>query len=221
MRPASSCVCLCALLTTVALSQTVSTGFVSGTISDNNGKPIQAVSVVASPAEANGGMSSTSVTNGAGQFNLSLAAGTYLLCAQLPGSAYLDPCIWSTGAKVIVSSGQTSTPVALTLTKGSLIRVHLNDPSQVMRTTLPLLVGVTDASSHFHPLRLIATDPSGRIFEIAVPSNASYRLEMSGSGIDFSDANAVSLGAVPTSVPVQAAAPEAQTTLTFTVAAKP
>ena len=52
-----------------------------------------------------------------------LPAGTYTLCAQVPGDVYLSSCQWTgTGAGVTLTAGQVSTGNVLALKTGSVVK---------------------------------------------------------------------------------------------------
>ena len=129
--------------------------------------------------------------------------------------------MWSAPTNVTAGAGQIATGTSISVSKGSTLRVRLNDPTQqFLKGTPPLLIGVGDPSSSFHPMRQIASDATGTTFEIAVPVGKSLQLEISAAGIEFTNAAGVALGSAPAGIPIPPASGQDTTTLTFTVAAK-
>ena len=94
------------------------------------GRSVQAVGARAVPAPgevvANGQLTSV----GSGIFSASgLPAGTYVLCADVPGAAYVDPCVWAQGIRVPVSAGATAT-ASVTMQKGVFLKVRIDSYSK-------------------------------------------------------------------------------------------
>jgi hypothetical protein len=95
-----------------------------------------------------------------GSFQITgLPAGSYSLCVQVPGSAYLDSCLWGgSGPVVKVADGQQSANNVLKLQKGATLSVVINDPNnemgQVTKQGMPRLSMKSGTQSLFYPVHL-------------------------------------------------------------------
>src|SRR5438067_1393326 len=105
-----------------------------------------------------------------------LPAGTYTLCAQVPGDVYLSSCQWTgTGAGVTLTAGQVSTGNVLALKTGSVVKVHLQDPGQFLNQQTKaghdprVTMGVWGPQGIFYPARLAAKNQNGADFQLTIP----------------------------------------------------
>jgi hypothetical protein len=108
----------------------VSASSIAGIVTTQDGQPVKGARILMQPQSAGSAMGKNSQPSAAdGGFNVdSLAAGSYTLCVQVPGTQLLDPCRWSaTPPTVMVSDSQTITGLQINLQQGALIKVHVND----------------------------------------------------------------------------------------------
>jgi hypothetical protein len=117
--------------------QTANTGSISGVVTGDDGKTLAAV-VTANgviPLAASGHAKSAS----SGAFTISgLAAGTYQLCVNVTGGGYLDPCVWEPVLPTVqVTAAQAVSGYVLTVKKGALLQVRVNDPGGVLPVVGP------------------------------------------------------------------------------------
>jgi len=159
-----------------------------------------------------------------GSFSIkNLPAGTYRLCAQAPGSDFLDPCRWSSSqTEINLVNGQVSTGTVLSLKKGSVVKVRINDAGGVLdqKASKPphISAGVWTAKSLFCPATLTAHDASGRNFEVVIPQDAPYRFSLSAVNVQIQDEVNALVGPAGFSTTIQPnPGGGAQKTLTFTV----
>jgi hypothetical protein len=189
------------LATYIAFGQ--STGSISGIVKDDTGQPVAGGYAVASPAGPSATpLTYTAMTSAKGEFNLTgMQPGKYSICVQVPGGAHLDPCRWSSAVQVTVGAGQAVSNQAIGVTKGSVLQVRIDDPNKLLATSGPgdLLVGVFLPSALFEPLRLVASDASGRTYQTAIPFDTSVRLSVTSAHLALADAKGAKLTPVTAS----------------------
>lgn len=62
-----------------------------------------------------------------------LYGGQYQLCAQVAGSAWLNPCEWGLQPqKVALSVAQPSVSVTMVMKKGAVVPIRIDDPGQYL-----------------------------------------------------------------------------------------
>ena len=220
MKNALCCLAAFAAVTGIVFAQ--ATGGIQGIISDDGAKPLAGAFVIATPLGPAGGVTSTAVSAANGQFNMAnLGPATYMVCVQVPHSAFLDPCRWSSPLHVAVAAGQISPNNNVQMLKGSLLHVRVNDPGQhVAKGDGDVLLGIGGPSFPFHPLGVAATDAAGRTFDIAIPLNTALRLQISSEHLDLEDDNGAAPGPVPAAIPIQQSSGQGDPTLTFNIKGK-
>jgi hypothetical protein len=140
---------------------------------------------------------------------LDLPAGEYLLCAEVPAAAYLDPCKWSTSLKVTVSAGTLAMP-ALVLKKGVFLRVRVNDPAGLLPTQVGpmsagnLIVGVRFGTGAFHAATIKNIDGRGRDYELVIPAGVPMSLWVFSRHVMLTDSNGSRIDNSGAMIPFQA-----------------
>ena len=93
-------------------------------------------------------LSGSSLTGAAGNVQVPLPVGHYLVCIESGTTAFLDPCRWGTAEPVDIASGQ-ATPAVITLVRGVQLDVSISDPKHLLppdRSSVggppPVIVGV-------------------------------------------------------------------------------
>jgi hypothetical protein len=182
----------------IGLSQTGTTGSLSGTVLDDNGKPVAATvqaSKLGSPAAKAGGQSSAN-----GSFTLSnLPAGKYMVCVQAAG--YLDPCAWSpVPPSVQINAGQTTTGFSMVARRGTTVNVRISDDDHILgalpvfgavagqSSTVPhVLVGVLTRHNTFEPALVTGTDTNGSDHQATIPPGESAVIHITGHAVTMTD----------------------------------
>ncbi|SPF37633.1 exported hypothetical protein [Candidatus Sulfopaludibacter sp. SbA4] len=204
---------------------------ISGVVVGDDGKAVRAlITAVKSSLPASGGRTEADVN---GSFAISgLLDGSYQLCAVDHTGTYLDPCNWAeTPAVVTVSAKQPVAGYKLTVAKGALLQVRVNDVGQVLdkpaaalnQMPATLIVAVMTTRHTIQPLPIVSKDSGGRNHQTAIPLNKAVSLNLFGKGFTLADTSGkpldVTLG---TAVPVQIGPGQAPQPVTFTVGpAKP
>ncbi|HEY7390444.1 MAG TPA: hypothetical protein VH640_18145 [Bryobacteraceae bacterium] len=137
--------------------------------------------------------------------------GTYRLCAQVPKSAWLNPCQWGLQAPIVtLSTANPSATVAVALKTGAVVPIRVDDPGQLLthyEGTVPgahLLIGIGTDARVFMPAAVISQDSGGRNQQVVVPFNSAVKLvvfssqfQLSSSGIPLPRASST----IPIGVP--------------------
>ena len=197
---------LAILITGSAFGQ-AALGTMQGMVRTENGTPIPSavVSYVrltrltgpaaqARPATGEAVVRSSIASNTLGGFDVpNLPSGDYLLCAEVPSEAYLNPCKWSVSPKVHVASGEVQRP-AVVLQKGVFLKVRVNDPQRLLppvkndpSRAANLIIGVVFGNGAFLAAELARADGTGRDYRIAIPAGAPLKLWVFSRHVTLTD----------------------------------
>jgi len=216
------------ILVLPALAQ-AQTGTIRGTVTSQDGKPVGGavvsyarIPVFLTPAQgfpryrlAPGELAVNYwvVADGNGDFAVDgLPAGKYLLCVEVPGLPFLNPCKWSTSVLAVLASGAT-VPVRIPLNLGVYLKVRIDDPQGLLPPTRKspldfphLSVGVVFGSGAYHALTEVSVDSAGRNFQIAVPAAIPLQLYLSSHNVKLADSSGSPIDNQGTRVSFQAIA---------------
>jgi hypothetical protein len=131
-----------------------------------------------------------------GTFSIAgLPAGEYVLCAEVPGEPYLNPCKWSSSVKLTLASGTVQRP-ALVLKKGVFLKTRINDPKSLLppikndpSRAANLIVGVEFGNGAFLAAELQKGDQTGRDYQLAVPTGVPLKLWVFSRHVTLTDSN--------------------------------
>jgi hypothetical protein len=199
-------------------------GSMSGTLKDTTGSPVAKALVAAYlQAKSTDGkfppvFNATTGSDGSFTFT-GLVPGTYLLCAERPDIALLNPCFWAAKkTTATVPSSGPATGISLVAEKGVPINIRVND-SKGLISASPLLddvvIAVKPSTGPGLPVRLASKDGTGKTLTALVPPALpvdvlvySGKLVLADSkGAAFSGPNAK----VTVTAPTAAAAAQAET----------
>jgi hypothetical protein len=97
-------------------------------------------------------------TDSAGRFSVAdLPAGTYRLCADAPGTGFLNSCQWNPEVLVRVTAGQASSAPVIRLQRGVQVRVEVEDLAQLLRidrSTRNATLGLRGVNGAFYPFEV-------------------------------------------------------------------
>ncbi len=124
-----------AALGTLSAQIAANTASIAGAAREQNGKPVPAIVTVSSGAFVQRAFASSD-----GSFRFAkLPRGSYFLCAQAPSigpreDPFLDTCALQSVSshRVTVSPGQTRTGALVTLERGYLLTIRVNDPGKLL-----------------------------------------------------------------------------------------
>lgn len=153
----------------------------------------------------------TLVTGGGGAFQFDqLNAGRYRLCAQVPGSTWLNPCQWGSKSPLFtVTPAQPVANASLVMKRGAAIPIRVEDSGQLVskhegKTPGALLaLGVTNDAHAFQAARFVSRDSSSQNLEVVVPFNSQRRIVVRSAYFQLANSAGVALSsAKATVVPV-------------------
>lgn len=163
--------------------------FVTGVLTGDDGTPIVGASVSLNRTQPNRlgrpqriEWSATSGPGGAFRFD-DVYEGQYRLCAQAPGTPWLDPCEWDLKPIATSLSGsQRSVTVGMVMKMGAVIPIRIDDPGQLLLTHegktpgAHLLLAVSNDALVFHPALITSRDARGRDQQIVIPFDTPVKL---------------------------------------------
>jgi hypothetical protein len=190
-------------------------GTVSGTLTGDDGALISGVVVgltVVPPYPAGRLRQAewTTISGADGSFQFDqLATGNYRVCAQAPGTAWLNPCEWGPQPPALsLTADQPSATVAAVLNKGAAVPIRLSDPSGLLpqyEGKLPaaqLLVGVSNDAFFFRTAPIVSTDATGRNHQIVIPFGVTVNLIVCSSFFQLSNSDGIALAKTSASIPI-------------------
>jgi hypothetical protein len=118
---------------------------------------------------------------------------------QATGDGLLHPCdCAATPCSVSLSAGQTSTGNTVTVTAGSILKIHVLDPGGLLgqKTSLGndphLMIGVSHRGT-FHPAHATAKNPATTDFQLTVPRDNLVTLLVQSKNLALGDGAGVAL----------------------------
>jgi hypothetical protein len=210
-------------------------GVVSGSVVDDAGKPVALARIFinqalpastprpAAPPVITGPHVITTMTDYQGNFVTGhLPAGNYVACAQYANQGLLDPCHWAASAPTFtITAGQTTSGVKITMARGSIVTVHVNDPQQLLSATAnavesDLRFQFVTAKGHRYDAVITAHTKTSRDHTVTLPFGTPVTLQVINPHLIVHDETGTSTSTFGRSlqVPVTAAAAAA---FTYTV----
>lgn len=190
---------LCALIAVFVCSLPAAaqnTATIQGTTVDfATGKPVPGAVIIATKTTtpAARGVATSSLD---GSFQIpSLPAGTYNLCVQHPAGGYLSNCQWgSTASSVAVATAQKLTGNTVRLKAGSVLKIHVDDPGQLMNQKTkegyyPDLVMGIWSGGIFYPARVAAKAAATADYQVTVPFDTAMKFSIQSRKLALGDAS--------------------------------
>ena len=135
------------------------------------------------------------VTDDSGSYQLTgVVAGSYVLCAQLPGSEWLDPCEWDAVRKVVtVTSSQVVRGAVIRLSRGAIVKVRVDDAGDTLTRTqkdrgFVLLAGYQVENGPFISKSANQRDKRFVEYKFAVPLDREVKVGLRARGLVLQDA---------------------------------
>jgi hypothetical protein len=210
-------------------------GTISGVLAGDDGAPITGGSLMARRVSSSVGRvwrtDWYSISGDGGAFRFEgLPDGQYILCAQAPFSAWLNPCEWGLRPPMVtISRAQRSASLTFVLKKGAVVPIRVDDPGQLLRqhegktAGALLLLGVGSDSFVFHPALVASQESAGRNYRVVIPFDAPTKIVVSSPFYQLSDSGGLPLprtGSIGIPVMVPAGQTPATLKLTITGGAK-
>jgi hypothetical protein len=155
---------------------------VSGAVVRINARPLRNVLVPFGTSQKTGADGKASVGN--------VPSGPYEVCAQLPGSQFLDSCSWENRPfGTFLQAGATAN-VAIVLKLGTRITIQVNDSGDLLsQEAFPghkLRMEMSVKGSH--PIPMVVGKTAGpRIFSIVAPADSDLRLQVRSGTFQVAD----------------------------------
>jgi hypothetical protein len=170
---------------------------VQGSVVDSSGVPATGVSVMFSrvaslqvvpqanavSAQADPSYSGQASPNQSGAFSAqNLPAGDYYVCVSAAPGSYVDGCKWNGVQRVSLLDNATLANLQLVVSKGAQVRVHLQDPLNLVPSPgTPIsgpkvIVGVQTSRGNIQVADFVAKTTAGWDLAITVPTNMPLKL---------------------------------------------
>ncbi len=180
-------------------------GSLTGSVVDDNGRPVPGARVLISqtpsvkhsikaPPVVTGPLAATVTSDSDGNFRASgLAPAQYILCAKAPNPGLLDPCHWSTSAPTVtVSAAQPTSGVKITMPKGAILQVHIDDPQRLLKPVATgadsdLAVHIVTAKGIHYSAPILSNNGVGREHKITVPFDTAVNLRVLSSRLNVNE----------------------------------
>ena len=170
---------------------------VLGSVLDDTGKPIPGAHVLiaaalpataphfAAPPVITGPLATTATADSTGAFTIpTLPAGQYIACAEATTPGLLDPCDWATSAPTFtVTAGKTTTGVNITMARGAVIPIHIDDPQSLLKPVtgpidFDLQIHAVTTKGHHYNANIQASTATGRDHAVTVPYGTAVRIQV-------------------------------------------
>ena len=209
---------------------------VTGSVVDDSGHPVAGARVLISyapsvkapipaPPVITGSLAAMVTSDASGAFHADgLAPDQYVACAETSTPGYLDPCHWSTSAPAFaVSAGQTTSGVKIVMVKGSVLRVHVDDPQQLLKPVagpvdLDFEVHVVTSKGVHYSAPIQSSTAVGRDHVITIPFDSPVSLRVLSAHFTVNDQSGKSFASSGATVSVPTGATPAA--IGFTVTGK-
>jgi hypothetical protein len=188
---------------TYGADQVTSAGRIKGKVIDTGGAAISAAFVMAtlqpeSPDAAYTPFSATALSDSDGAYDVGgLPAGTYKICVEQRKAKVLNPCAWSGQATLVkVAGSQTVAGTDITVKKGGLLTIRLDDSSKLFKqyestAGAHMLIGVRYGDLGFAPAELSSQDDSSQELTVLVPYDTSFDISVFSDFFKLADEKGV------------------------------
>ncbi len=174
----------------VVVQSSAQNGVLQGTVESSSGQAIQKAYVTIQqrpPVDRPYGASTETDVSGRYRFS-GIPSGIFRICAVVPGSDYLSPCVSMNQPQNVVTIGPGANVTAppLRLVKGIRILVRVQDATGVLAAAArePLadrpILSLRVEPPNYPPILMTARDstPTGRTFEALVPDAPNAKLHI-------------------------------------------
>jgi hypothetical protein len=184
--------------------------------------PSVKISVIAPPV-ITGPLAATVAADANGTFHADgLTPGQYIACAEATSPGYLDPCHWATSAPAFtVVAGQATSGVTITMAKGSVLHIHVDDPQQLLKpltsaVDLDFQIHVVTPKGLHYRAPLQSSTAVARDHAITIPFGTPMNVRVLSAHYAVSDQSGKAFAAQGTAVSALAGTTPAAIILTVT-----
>ena len=131
-----------------------------------------------------------------GSYSLTgLAAGSYTICAVLPGTDLMDPCQWGDLPHVVQVPASGGVKDTLQLLQGATISIHVSDPGMALAVAPPgtsgtrLLMGVWTNRGHFHNAPKVSSNSNSHDYTLIIAPDVDLQLTVNSAGLKVVDSS--------------------------------
>lgn len=207
---------------------------VAGVVTGLDGTLIPSASVSAIAALSNskysslapilGAVAATTISASDGSFVLTgIPSGQYRLCVQAPLTAWLNPCMWSTGVDIVSVASSSISGLKVRLLKGSILRVKIIDSQKLLQAKglqapAAILMGIFRTNGLFFPLIETSLSQAGIDRQITIPFDSDLKFHASFGKAQATDALGQVVSANGITVPIrQSSAAKQELQMTFSL----
>jgi hypothetical protein len=163
-------------------------GAIRGKVGDDAGKSLNGAQVVIASQDLKNRTALNTKTTAQGDYEFAnVPPGRYSICVQNPKGEHLGSCNWSTAAQLVVTAGQTWDHPPITIVRAAVLELRIDDPKGLITHTDNIRVQVLLPSGLPELMRLAASDPGGRTYEIPVPLNTAVRIQVLSASLLMKD----------------------------------
>lgn len=209
-------------------------GSLIGSVIDDSGRAVPGARVfisqvpagktpIPAPPVLTGPLAAMVTTDVSGGFRADgLAPDQYILCAAASTPGLLDPCHWSNSAPTVsLAPGQVASGLKIVMAKGSIIRVHVDDPQRLLKPTatgvdLDFDIHVVTAKGLHYSAPVVSSTAVAREHAITVPFNTPVSLRVLSPHLTVNDQSGKPFAATGASVNVPTGTTPSVVTLTVT-----
>lgn len=155
-----------------------------------------------------------------------LRAGSYQLCVQVPKSVWLGSCDWGGSPIVVTLSPGAARAIPITMRKGALIPVRLDDPAGVVARDhgkapgAHLMIGIGTNDALFRPAIRVAGDSGGQTYQVLIPFDPPAKLVFSSDYFQLADERGMPMQARTAQIPISVPARSTPATVRFIATGK-
>jgi hypothetical protein len=190
----------------------------TGTVADDTGHPIPGARVLISyapsinlavpaPPVIAGPLAAMVTADATGAFHVdTLPPAQYIACAETAAPGYLDPCHWSPSAPAFtVTAGQTTSGVNIVMPKGSVLRVHVDDPQQLLKPVtgpvdLDFEIHIVTRKGIHYSAPIQSSTALARDHAITIPFDSPLSLRILSAHVTVSDSSGKAFASAGTTV---------------------
>jgi len=137
------------------------------------------------PLHAVKDLAATAMADSSGAFTIpTLPAGQYIACAEATTPGLLDPCHWAESAPTFtVTAGKTTTGVNITMARGAVIPIHIDDPQSLLKPVagpidFDLQIHAVTAKGHHYNANIESSTATTRNHVITVPFGTPVTIQV-------------------------------------------
>ncbi|MBL8294289.1 MAG: carboxypeptidase regulatory-like domain-containing protein [Bryobacterales bacterium] len=177
---------------------------VTGKVVDDKNKGLAAADVIIArmdaPPNANPQPTLRTTSDKEGSFEFKgLSEGSYLVCARILGSNFLDSCAWPSSPLLAVADKQVISNYVVVLETGKELIADVADAGEVLETrgnvtgAATFMFGVWAPNGEWHPARMTSRTRKARQYLLVVPFDKPIKIKAYAHKLNVEDETAKKL----------------------------